>query len=289
MQARKIADEIRAAFRPPFIVATTPDLPHLISSPDFLIGGHGRLYGIFCLKAEEVRQPSLLLSRLAISRLGLPDMVCTLVTDGTDISPITESLWKDNFDFIAESGSIRQTATQFRDFSPQRVIQQQTREATLFRYNHAFAETKGRGSQVGVMSDPVAMLEDLRNKQGYHFTETRQWSGALNPRFSTLQIRQNVSVSAQKFEPRVSPLRLLRRHSYRAMNHDYVLDDSVPYIEHLNINIILVDRLPLYRLDPSKPARASAFAGIVLTTVTSLDDVERVSEKLDAAIKSQLQ
>ena len=59
------------------------------------------------------------------------------------------------------------------------------------------------------------------------------------------------------------------------------MDNGVPYLRTPRFTIVLVDQTPRASIDPVKPIRSAAFAGLVLTDSSSVDEVERIAEVLD--------
>lgn len=287
MRAEDIANEIFEAFHPQFTVAKTPDLPHLLSAPDFVIGGDGRLFGIFCLKVEEMRQPGLLLFRLAISRLGLPDMVCALVIESAQTSRVQLEFLEDNFDLVIQPNLISQLGIGIFDpYDPLRV-RYDTREATMDRYSQALAAGRLGARSTRIAAHPYTLLSQLRDRGGIAIlSESRRYS-LFGPNVETVKVRDNVSVMAHTFEGRQGDLRSLRRFGYEALATNYTLDNGLPYLTHPEMFILLVDRPPTNRLDPTKPRRASAFAGVVVVEAASLDHVERTSDRLENFVRTK--
>src|SRR5262249_20294768 len=100
----------------------------------------------------------------------------------------------------------------------------------------------------------------------------------------TFLIRRNVAILAATFETKASSLVKLRTFCNSAVRLDYTLDNGVPYFTNPTINILLVDRIPSYRLDPQKPSRASAFAGLAFLQAQSLDEIESFSDKVEKSL-----
>ena len=97
---------------------------------------------------------------------------------------------------------------------------------------------------------------------------------------STFQIRENVLLATQSFFGRSASLGV-RRQAHNALVADYAMDNGVPYLRTPRFTIVLVDQTPRASIDPVKPIRSAAFAGLVLTASSSVDEVERIAEVLD--------
>ena len=70
MTADQLATNLRKLLPHRFIISKHPDHPHLFAGPDLLIGGEGKLCGLFLAKKSEASDR--LLARLIASRLAMP-------------------------------------------------------------------------------------------------------------------------------------------------------------------------------------------------------------------------
>src|SRR5262245_40931746 len=79
---RRLASSLQTRLPRQFIVSLRPDHPHLLDSPDIIVGGRGILSALFVPKVGELRNPEILLARLIGSRLAFPRNVrCFLVIE----------------------------------------------------------------------------------------------------------------------------------------------------------------------------------------------------------------
>jgi hypothetical protein len=74
-----------------------------------------------------------------------------------------------------------------------------------------------------------------------------------------------------------------------ALGYDYSLHNGIPYPRaHRPLKLLLVEQLPRARFDPLKPVRAAAFAGWVMTTARSAEDINTVERDLRTRIREDL-
>lgn len=282
----RVRKAVLRAFSKDFVVASNPDLPHLFAVPDFLIGGHGRLSAIFCLKESERYRPSPMLFRLLLSRLGLPDMASILIDDAgpRGMSTIISSA----VDAVVQSDDMDTLASILYQGEIVRKIPRETRETNAKRYAEALVAASQTRRTDTSLANPMKLLDDVRTRGQYWPIRAQPPYTALRARSASIQIRENVTVSAESFGTGRSPLELLRRHAWTAFMNDFSVDEGIPFFTRPRLNVLLVDRMPEHRLDPKKPARASAFAGMILIQASHVDEVEKISEQLDSVVRKSL-
>lgn len=101
MHSATMLRRIANAFPKGCSVAVAPDLPHLIVAPDVLVGAEGRLLAAFLPRRYEITKPELLLSRLALSRLGLPDnLICVLIAAADEFVPHLRQVLAGHFNSV---------------------------------------------------------------------------------------------------------------------------------------------------------------------------------------------
>jgi hypothetical protein len=292
LPTRALIKTIVTAFARNYTIAVSPDFPHLISAPDILIGGNGRLCAVFLPNSSEAKRPEQLLSRLALSRLGLPDhLICALILDKDDSFDSEDSDWqtlKWHFDISLISRQSNSLESFMQGEYTPRHLSLETRQRTLVRYARLYFENQ---QEIAKPKRPIRASElfyDIQIRGGYEPTTVQSWLRQNKPLWrnaaETFLIRRNVAILAATFEDKTSSLLKLRAFCNSAVRLDYSLDNGVPYFTNPTINILLVDRVPSYRLDPQKPLRASAFAGLVFLRAQSIDEIERFSDRLEKSL-----
>lgn len=285
-----ITDKIKAEFKREYNVAVFPDFPHLISAPDILIGGNGKLCAIFIAKIYELHQPDLLLSRLVLSRLGLPDnLISVLVIPNDKNFEEGEISISRNFDLLLVNEKVKAVKQLLESDYKSRKLISETRHRTITRYTRFFYENLQRNIDKPGYSKPQELFHELRVKGGYQVTKTQNWNSQETANkgnlLEGLAVRENVNVLAGTFENNASPFAKLKKFCYRSLKFDYALDNGVPYIFNPKVNILLLDKIPYYKFDPQKPLRSSAFSGLVLSQVERIDDIEFLSDKLEKSME----
>ena len=83
MNFRSTTKRLLRAIGSRYTVSASPDFLHLISGPDLILGRDGKLCAIFIPRVAETKNADQLLFRLAISRLGLPNhLTSVLILNG---------------------------------------------------------------------------------------------------------------------------------------------------------------------------------------------------------------
>jgi hypothetical protein len=287
-----LINKIKAEFKQEYSIAVSPDFPHLISVPDILIGGRGRLCAIFIAKTYEINHPDLLLSRLVLSRLGLPDNLISVL-----VLPINNSFINGydtvsrNFDLLITNDEVKSVKYLIESDYKSRNLNSTTRFQTVTRYS-IFSYENSKKIEKLSYSNPQTLFYELRIKGGYQNAKTQNWNLHDNLKqdisFDGLAVRENVTVLASSFENYTSPIAKLRRFCYRSVQFDYFLDSGVPYINSPKANLLLLDKIPYFKFDPQKSLRSSAFSGLVLVHAENLNDIEFIFDKLDKAMETML-
>ncbi len=220
-----------------------PDHPHLMLAPDVLLAHDGRLVAVFVPTKSELRKPSDVARRLAISRLALPPNLRTaLVGDAATV----ESLRRD-FDLVLLDRS--STAEALREFvvssdEPTNPIPLEIRDKVWSRYwNIVSGTVDDRTSNFGPDDEHAGRAGPA------------PWNVELLDGFLMLNLQDAPTQGA-------AHARLRRAVTY-GFDRDFAIDNGVPYPVHaLPVhNVAGSSILERNAFDMTKPRRAAAFAG----------------------------
>lgn len=140
------------------------------------------------------------------------------------------------------------------------------------------------------------LLNQLREQEEFttlrlfrrrRYSETRYPPGSLGYEKQLVR-RSDVVVGDMTFEGRSSPMEALRKVCRSVFSLNFAVDNGVPYPVDPTKNILAVDRAPLGRFDPEKPARAAAFAGWAMAEAPDPERVLRVADRLRAELQGVL-
>src|SRR6266496_427151 len=281
-------------------VVVSPDHPALLSGPELLVGGRGRLTGVFWVRSATRRR--LLESRVIATRLALPPNA-RIIAIADSPSPVLSSLLSMSFDEVVEERNTRELirickskyTTELRDL---REIQRRhaifystlLQVATL-RRNHDLVSVSPRSVLadlekkttaadrfIGIETDIQSVDAGLRGKRGrsrpsYH--KHRVWLKQAVVAGLTLSINRPM-------------LPHLRAYWTEGLTENFRLDGGVPYPSSLWPRFLLIQRWPRQIHDPDKPVRAIAFSGWVMAIATNVIDVEKLVERTEEVTERRL-
>ena len=257
-----------------FHVVGRPDHPMLLSGPDILIGGEGKLTAVFSVAKKE--STASLLAQITAARLALPPETRLLATvaEGVEVPDWVMA----NFDEIVDLRSPWRT-----------IVRYATSDANLRGDRGALKENKRRHSEKFAFAlllaslrrrhelDTVApdlVMRDLA--QGSQ--ELPSYSQAsLRLRRPSAQVRGSVVTS---LSPRGRPVQQLRSLCDAGFTYSYQLDTGIPYEKPgANLNVLLVEDWPVVRYDPEKPLRSAAFGCWIMAKSTGAGDIAHLIER----------
>ena len=292
MNRRLITESLVRVIGKQYTVSISPDLPHLIDGPDLLLAREGKLCAVFIPRVAESKNPDILLFRLALSRLGLPDHVTSaLVVNNENVAKkyLNQIAW--HFDRAFSNDDFEELGSFVSDFQQSRPLPANVRKLTLARSLKLFDMSM---KQHLVKTDGVApqkLIEELRHKGDFKPARVTSWSKIdKSQRRKIFQVPFLLSsdhqlVAAASFKNKRSPIPKLRTLSRLSMLVEYDLDYGVPQIINPTTNVLLVDEIPTGRFDPLKPLRAIAFAGWSVTQAKNVNDVRVFAEEVEEALR----
>ena len=266
------------------VVVVRPDHPYLFYGPDALIGHNGTLAGVFRLRGEEVRQPTLLWSRFIAARLALPRHLWTVLIVGEDAPPaiLDPASW--NFDVV-----INQDSREVRS-----LLRAQPRNPRLgeippglqkwcFSRSVAFMNMSIRATRT-TRQRPLeqSFLEAHRSivDAGFEIETSKSWTRKSKPRTEG-SATQAVMLDTSDRDWNLARDRL-RRFCRSMVAGSFELDNGVPYPKPPTLGIALAHTISGTR-DPIREAlRAAAFHGCVVSHPRDVQQVRSLqSERLD--------
>lgn len=300
MNRYQISNDLSRALGADFNVVPSPDHPELISAPDVIVGGRGRVTAMF--RVARSTRPRMLEARVVAARLALPPG-SSLVALVEDDAESRLELVRRGFDFVLRSSDTRHLARLCGAGPPERLPIETLREvqrkhAIVYSTLLQFAETRQRGKPKPSSAREVVAALRQRHGPGDVLLstdmESKHESGAGRPRgrpFQHHSPRATVgnSTVAMLSERRRSITMMLTPVWTEAFADDYVLeDDGVPYPRDFHPRILLVETWPTHRSDPRKPARAAAFSSWLMAVPSSATQVAGLIERSESLISKRL-
>ncbi len=304
MLTMELAKAARRTLGSSYTVSIRPDFPHLITAPDILVGGEGRLVGFFVPHESEAQDATGLLVRLTLCRLGLPGhLKCVLVdrSHARRLGILDEDGWGEvqrHFDGFIQKGELDHALDDqlLHMGEPARVSPAfaATRQRCAQRYaslmNVSLAHYKLHASQ----KSPANLLSGLRQKFGYGHFLNRPWTLAgrssepdmlrnAKARPNVVQKNDRV-VGYDAFEKQAHPVHALRFFVDVGVQYDYVLKDGIPEFRRPATKVLACHRLPLGKRDPLQLLRAAAFAGWAMAAVSTPAQAEAILQDLDSTL-----
>jgi hypothetical protein len=244
-------------------VAVFPDHPFLLTGPDILIASRWGLAGVFVAKSEEMRAPDIAAARMAIARLAFPDgfqTVLVLPEEGESETWAVFAAWlRHQFDAVIAHSHFRQLeayikerpdARRHTDVDPH-VRQTAFHQAEiLYQSSLDFAD-----SSVGQQRrSPQSLVSHIGQTAD---VETRPWAVHIEPRPVTRRsVRQLSTIKGfyvgEASLPNSTRSITLTRFGRLVFTNDYSLDNGRLFPKRRAANILVADRIPEYRGDPTR-------------------------------------
>lgn len=257
-----------------FHVVGRPDHPMLLSGPDILVGGEGKLTAVLWVGKNEPANG--LSARITAARLALPSeaRLLAVVAENAEVPDWVMG----NFDEVSDPRTPWRT-----------ILRYATGAAHLRGDRGALKENKRRHSEKFAFA---LLLATLRRKHALEAVapdvvvrELSQISlpvpsysqSALRLRRPTAQVRGSVVASLSPLGRTVQQLRTLCDAGF---TYTYQLDTGIPYEKpDTNLNVLLVEDWPVMRYDPVKPLRSAAFGCWIMAKSTGAEDITHLIER----------
>ena len=278
------AAALRADLPSSYEVAPRPDHPFLLDGPDLLVGGNGILTAFFEPKREEMVRPDVLLVRLALTRLALPQHCrCVLIVAGHQGDDLADLVGRD-FHVVEHPRRVRQISALTQDGEyvgmahplPSALYRfGRERCAYMMRLSHDFFGDK-RGVHRAVPAE--ALLAEI----GGEPASGRSWTGRSHTlrrwRSHDLQELPWGKTLASQVDLEYPPaLRSrIRRLCFQTMRLSFTMDTGVPYYTNPSLAVVFANHLPYAGYDPGKLVRAGALAGLVFVPSVSLPGAKKM-------------
>lgn len=248
----------------------------LLSGPDILIGGEGKLSAVFWVQKHDAT--SSLLARVTAARFALPSETRFLAVVADDAELPVGALG--NFDEVADPRTPWRT-----------ILRYATSDANLRGDRGALKETKRRHSEKFAFALLLATLRSRHDlatvapnavvRELTHAQEAQEAQGyspsSLRLRRPIAQVRGSLVAS---LSARGRPVQQLRTLCNAGFTYSYQLDTGIPYEKpDAKLNILLVEDWPIVRSDPEKPIRAAAFGCWILAQSTGASDIAHLIER----------
>lgn len=274
MNLRSIVKELQRELGGGFHVVGQPDHPMLLSGPDILIGGNGKLTGVFWLsKRESVNS---LLARITAARLALPLATRLLAVVATN-TEVTDRVVR-NFDETIALRAWRSLLNYASSDAPLRgdreALQENKRQhSERFAFALLLANLRRRHTLEIVPPDVVIRDLTQANRESTGYSQP-----SLGLRRPTAEVQGSIVTS---LSPRGRPFRQLRSFCNAGFTSIYELDNGIPYQKpNVGLNVLLVEDWPTVRYDPEKPLRTAAFGGWIMAESTDASDITNLIERM---------
>jgi hypothetical protein len=268
--AKTLKRELGGAFH----VVAQPDHPMLLSGPDILIGGEGKLTAVVWVGKHE--STNSLVARITAARLALPPETRLLATLGDDTT-VPDTVMR-NFDEVAHQGADCQTIIRYATSDVSLRGDRKALKENKRRHSEKFAfalllATLRRKHELNTIDPEVVMRDLVRGPQ-----EPQIYSqGSLRLRRPTAQVLGSVVTSLSS---RGRPVQQLRSVCDAGFTSSYLLDTGIPYeMPDANLNVLLVEEWPSVRYDPEKPLRSAAFGCWIMVKSSGAEDINQLIER----------
>lgn len=245
----------------------------LLSGPDLLIGGEGKLTAALFLERKESEKS--LLARITATRLAMPSTTRLLALLTEDAEPPIQIL--DHFDSSAREGTwqeIQRYATS--DASPkvdQAALSESKRRHTE-KYTVAMLLTTLRRKHELTTVEPETVIRELVNAGHSDSVRSKKMPQLRRPS-TQVQGAYVASLSSRN-----KPVQQLRTLCSTGLVDSYALDTGIPYQKpDSNLNVLLIEQWPTVRNDPEKPVRSAAFGGWIMAKSSSAQDIFDLIER----------
>jgi hypothetical protein len=284
----EIAEKLEERLGRDYTVIASPDHPELISGPDVLVGGRGRITAIFRIARSTPRR--LLEARVVATRLALPAGATLLAIVELDAEP-PRDLVQNGFDLAVSDRAERDVVrvctkggTERRHLDDLRRIQHQhaifystVLQIAEFRQRHQPDATSAR-EIIGNLRRRTPVVDEGSLAAG----TARAFAEGTSRRKRTESLRATVRQTTVAALPRSQSRSItprLRPLWSEALSTDFVLDTGVPYPRPFQPRVLLVERWPSARFDPQKPVRGAAFSGWLMAIPTTADEIESLVDR----------
>ncbi|TJW14952.1 MAG: hypothetical protein E5W82_09510 [Mesorhizobium sp.] len=258
----QLARALRSALPSSAVVAERADHPLLFTGPDIVVGSEGNLVAIFIPKALELKSWKALLSRLTAVRLALPAHAkCVLLSTEADLLPdrLTEGF--DEVYSPSEADNAKMLMHRSGRMADRAPRLSKIRHQAMVNYGailHVHGMQASRREAEADALNGHTKRSDRRFRSVIRFGES--YVGELGD------------------SPRPAALATLQSFARKAFVDNYDLVDGVPELKRQALDVAIYDADLRRGLDPSKPLRASAFAGWLLTNSAAADDLSHYME-----------
>lgn len=283
MKSFAIAKSIQRTISSSFQVVSRPDHPLLLSGPDLLIGGEGKITAVFLIQ-KAVRQPQLR-ARITASRLALPAETRILALVDDNSGPMPNSLLS-NFDEIfvgkndARAISVFASTDTRSKVNKQDLLNSKRRHSILFATALQIAILRHKHSMA--IQPSLLILKELEARTNRQTQDVdRKWQ-----RRKEVEVNGSNVSSLRGGSTMVSDLRSAWQ---SGLNAKYTLDTGVPYADmNSQPSILLAEEWPTMKIDPEKPIRASAFSGWIIAQPTNSDEIEQLIERVQTVTRKRI-
>lgn len=288
MHTETIATSVGTRLGPEFTVVSNPDHPELLSGPDILIGGNGRLLAAFVIRRSTSKRD--LEARVIATRLALPAsaQMLAIVDPDSSYEPEFEGFdeqidWANDQDIaeLARAGRARNVSDLAEVQRKHHIFYSTILQVAMLRRRHEVAPSSP--------SAVVAQLHD-RSTQPESDVNVGRWrKNSPNwPRHANSAFVSGSRVSDLPGSPESSARRRLMPLWSAALRDSFVFDTGVPYPVDLAPRILLVSTWPEPRYDPNKPVRAAAFGTWLMAIATTVEHVEALTTRTLDVLKKRL-
>lgn len=255
-------------------VVGQPDHPMLISGPDLLIGGEGKLTAVVWVKKHE--PANRLMARITAARLALPPQTRLLAVVAED-AQAPDWLMR-NFDEVLEPRAPWRTIFRYATSDARLRGDREALKENKRRHSEKFAfalllATLRRKHELEAVAPEVVVRELSQvNRPGQGYLQN-----TVHLRRPTAQVRGSLVSSLSPHGKTVPQLRTLCDAGF---TFSYQLDTGIPYEKpDTNLNVLLVEDWPVVRYDPEKPLRSAAFGCWIMAKSTNADDIAHLIER----------
>lgn len=245
----------------------------LLSGPDLLIGGEGKLTAALFLDRKESEKN--LLARIMATRLAMPSTTRLLALLPEDAEPPIQIL--DHFDSSVREGTWQEIQSYVTSDAIPRVDQaalSESKRRHTEKYAFAMLLTTLRRKHELASVEPETVIRELANSG--HSDSVRSTKMPLLRQPST-QVQGTYVASLSS---RYRPVQQLRTLCSTGLVDSYALDTGIPYQKpDSNLNVLLIEQWPTIRNDPEKPVRSAAFGGWIMAKSSSAQDIHHLIER----------
>lgn len=259
-----------------FQVVARPDHPMLLSGPDLLIGGDGKLTAVLFIGKSE--SDNGLLARITATRLAMPSNTKLLAFTPDDKNPSAPVI--NNVDELAGSRSVWQviarysTSDAYAKANRKDLSEMKRRHVEKYSFALLLSTLRRRHELPAVSAEAViAELSIAESKNVFAPTQ----SPILRLRRPATEV-MGTHVASLTSSRR--PLQQLRTICDAGLNDGYILDTGVPYQRpDSHLSVLLVENWPTIRHDPDKPVRSAAFGCWIMARSSGAHDIYRLVER----------